>query len=214
MLACCEASKHWMKALAEEQLLIVACTNKAFKYEAARITANRTQKEEDDRKAAVPAAVAQKDFPREIKQLNHFVGKCCRNPPDGVTLVPELADPRYPREVFATIEADGRYRFGKFLIKIEVMELFPVTYPRITFQTPVFHPNVRFATGHVDPDPFGKQIQALPETFPRAPIKNSLLAVLALLREPNFDYVPLNPHAKWLHEHDLRQYVITVRIAV
>ena len=45
--------------------------------------------------------------------------------------------------------ADTPYSGGRFRIRLSVPPSYPLAAPTVTFETPIFHPNVHFRTGEV-----------------------------------------------------------------
>jgi peroxin-4 len=77
------------------------------------------------------------------------------------------------------------YAGGRFRLVIELGAEYPLSPPRVSFQTPIFHPNVDFKTGEVCLDVLKS------DWSPAWGIATVCRAIVALLTSPNPDS-PLN----------------------
>ena len=81
---------------------------------------------------------------------------------------------------------DTPYQEGIFSVNIDVPEDYPISPPKCTFITKIFHPNIHFTTGEICLELFNKS-----KWIPAWTIESVCKAILDLLRNPNADS-PLN----------------------
>eukprot|EP00619_Florenciella_sp_RCC1007_P010096 CAMPEP_0205929588 /NCGR_PEP_ID=MMETSP1325-20131115/25393_1 /ASSEMBLY_ACC=CAM_ASM_000708 /TAXON_ID=236786 /ORGANISM="Florenciella sp., Strain RCC1007" /LENGTH=166 /DNA_ID=CAMNT_0053298821 /DNA_START=167 /DNA_END=664 /DNA_ORIENTATION=- len=72
---------------------------------------------------------------------------------------------------------EGRF----FRMRVEVGQDYPISPPRITFETKVFHPNINFDTGEICLDILKKN------WTPAWSLSSACRAIIALLAEPDVD---------------------------
>lgn len=101
---------------------------------------------------------------------------------------------------------DTPYENGVFHINIQCSSDYPLTPPKLTFMTKIFHPNIHFTTGEVCLDILKK------EWSPAWGLQAACRAVLALLSDPDASS-PLNCDAgNMLRSNDLTSYNATARM--
>ena len=81
---------------------------------------------------------------------------------------------------------DTPYSKGKFVIKIDVPQEYPISPPKCKFITKIFHPNIHFETGEICFELFLKD-----KWTPTLTIESVCRALIDLLSNPNGDS-PLN----------------------
>merc|ERR1712054_458260 len=81
---------------------------------------------------------------------------------------------------------DSPYAGGMFTMSIEIPPEYPFKPPALTFDTKVYHPNIKKSDGQVCQDILRK------DWSPQLKIKDVLMTVRHLLREPSIDS-PLEP---------------------
>ena len=81
---------------------------------------------------------------------------------------------------------DTPYSEGTFLVKLDVPQDYPITPPKCTFLTKIFHPNIHFTTGEICLELFNKI-----KWTPAWTLESVCKAILDLMRNPNADS-PLN----------------------
>ncbi|XP_076234772.1 ubiquitin-conjugating enzyme E2 T [Calliopsis andreniformis] len=114
-------------------------------------------------------------------RLNRELERLAQNPIEGISCYPKSDN---LDKLVATIVGPSRspYDGGVFQLEINISDQYPFEPPRITFQTPVYHPNIdnkgRICMDLLNMPPKGSW-------KPTIGLKNLLEAVQCLLENPN-----------------------------
>lgn len=141
----------------------------------------------------------------QMKRLQTELRQLMMAPPDlGVSAFPD-------GETFfqwvATMAApkDSPYTGVKFRLRLQFGEDYPFKPPKVTFVTPIFHPNVSIQDGHICLDILQDKWSA------SYSVQSLLLSIRSLLTDPN-NASPLNTEAAnlWSDQEAYRKKVLAM----
>ena len=121
---------------------------------------------------------------RLIKEYRELAGASKRDP--DIDLMPEDESDIFVWNAQLRGPADSPYEGGFFSLHLKCPPNYPLAPPKVTFVTPVFHPNVMFKTGEICLD-----ILKAESWTPAWTLQSVCRAVVALLSHPEADS-PLN----------------------
>ncbi|DAZ96369.1 TPA: hypothetical protein N0F65_010736 [Lagenidium giganteum] len=123
------------------------------------------------------------------------------DPPHGVSAWP--VDDRIDRlEAQILGPEDSPYEKGVFHLDIEIPERYPFEPPKVTFKTPIFHPNIDDA-GRICLDTL--KMQPKGSWLPSVNISTLLTTIRLLMSEPNADD-GLMPEVTNLYKHNIELF--------
>lgn len=117
-----------------------------------------------------------------------------------IKIVPFVSGDLFTWEAYLTAPEDSMYKGGVFKLLITFSNEYPFKPPKITFQTPIYHPNIN-SSGMICIDILGK------EWSPALTLNSVLLSLLTLLDDPNADD-PLRPEVADIYKTNKEEYRI------
>ncbi|KAM0671847.1 putative ubiquitin-protein ligase [Ordospora colligata] len=115
-----------------------------------------------------------------------------------IKIVPFISGDLFTWEAYLTAPEDSVYKGGVFKLLISFSSEYPFKPPKITFQTPIYHPNIN-SSGMICIDILGK------EWSPALTLNSVLLSLLTLLDDPNADD-PLRPEVADIYKTNKEEY--------
>lgn len=115
-----------------------------------------------------------------------------------IRIVPFVSGDLFTWEAYLTAPESSAYNGGVFKLLITFTNEYPYKPPKITFKTPIYHPNIN-SSGMICIDILAK------EWSPALTLNSVLISLLTLLDDPNADD-PLRPEVADIYKTNKEEY--------
>ena len=148
-----------------------------------------------------------------------FILEIAQNPPEGIIAGPLTEDNMYEWEAYVAGPTETDYEGGVFVARLKFPPDYPLSPPKMTFISEVWHPNV-YKNGEVcisilhAPGEDPAHYESSSERWsPVQSVEKILISVVSMLAEPN-DESPANVDAAKMWRDDKEGYKKKVKTCV